>query len=700
MLIRRFLIIAPALVSLILLISYLWVPTYEEQTRGNPDRLEQFITAYISDATLLNPVLSADAASSRIETLVFNGLIDYDENLQYRGRVAHHWRLFEQAYFYVNQRARTPLGDRLDGPSLVARLTSAFETSPKWRHVTAVDLLPPRRITQTLPVQEGQQRRSVEITADAPHRVRLTLDRIDPALFDHLQKLLGEHYFSSFETAGRIQAPPWLDASQLASIAQQILPATSHNPIIDFFLRRGVTFHDGHEVTAEDVKFTYDAIVNPKNISPRLADYEPVQRVDVIDPYTVRIIYKRLYSPAFGTWSMGILPAHLLNDKALAEEAVRMGKDPDTYTLRQSVFNRYPVGCGPFQFVTWKADQYIRLKRYDAYWEGPANYRQYVMRIIPDVLTQEMEFYAGTVDEYEVQPHQVERLSGDERFHHFSSTAFGYTYIAYNLRRPPFDDPRVRRALGMAIDSRKIIAFVLYGQGEPITGPFPKQTDFYNHAIAPLPYDPQAAVRLLNAAGWRRGPDGYLQKGGKRLAFTLITNNGNPLRKAILAIAQNAWKKIGIQVETDLLEWSVFIQKRVNQLDFDALILGWSMGIDPDLYQIWHSSQTHKFQLNFAGFSDPEADDLIVKIRREYDHQRQVAYCRRLHEIIAGAQPYTFLYVRRETAVLDKRIVRKVRSDDGRWETLPIVPTKIGDYKYHFNQWVKLPHAPNFTADG
>jgi ABC-type transport system substrate-binding protein len=212
-----------------------------------------------------------------------------------------------------------------------------------------------------------------------------------------------------------------------------------------------------------------------------------------------------------------------------------------------------------------------------------------------------MEFYAGTVDDYSVQPHQVERLSRDDRFQHFSGAAFGYSYIGYNMRRPPFDDARVRRALGMAIDTQKIIDFMLYGQGERITGPFVKQTDYYNHDIAPLPYDPQGALSLLEEAGWRKANDGYLQKNGKRLAFTLITNNGNPLRKAIMAIAQDAWKKIGIQVETDLLEWSVFIQKRVNQLDFDALILGWSMGIDPDLFQIWHSSQTGPFQLNFVG---------------------------------------------------------------------------------------------------
>jgi ABC-type transport system substrate-binding protein len=106
-----------------------------------------------------------------------------------------------------------------------------------------------------------------------------------------------------------------------------------------------------------------------------------------------------------------------------------------------------------------------------------------------------------------------------------------------------------------------------------------------------------------------------LEKNGKKLQFTLITNSGNDIRKAILAIAQDSWKKIGIDVRTDMLEWSVFIQERVDKADFDAVILGWLMGIDPDLYQIWHSSQTNPHQLNFVGFNNPEADDLIIKIR-------------------------------------------------------------------------------------
>jgi ABC-type transport system substrate-binding protein len=252
----------------------------------------------------------------------------------------------------------------------------------------------------------------------------------------------------------------------------------------------------------------------------------------------------------------------------------------------------------------------------------------------------------------------------------------------------------------MAIDVNKIIKFVLYGQGERITGPFVKQTDFYNHAIKPLPYDPQTALKLLENAGWKRNQEGWLEKNGKKLQFTLITNSGNDLRKAILAIAQDAWKQIGIDVRTDLLEWSVFIQERVNKLDFDALILGWQMGIDPDLYQIWHSSQTNPHQLNFIGFKNKEADDLIINIRQEYDHQMQMEYSHRLHEIIAREQPYTFLYVSKWTAVLDKRIVIKKLDAAGQIIYEKIKPTKTGNYSFHFNKWIKLAEAPLLLDEG
>ncbi|CAD7848118.1 MAG: hypothetical protein [Olavius algarvensis Delta 4 endosymbiont] len=698
---RRALIIVPVIVVLFLLQSYFWVPTYEEQTRGNPDRLNQFITATSGDASLLNPILNADSASSQITSMVFEGLIDRDENLQFRGRIAREWNISEVAYFYLNHAAPDPTGKGVSGQNLLAWLRAKQKAGePILANVSNIDLLPPKQSVVTKTISVAGQNMPVKLRIDAPARLRLVLNRVDQHLFGRLESLLGESYFSSFKALSYLSTQSKLPDEQLANLASELLPAIEHNPVIVFKLRPGILFHDGHELDAEDVKFTYEAIVDPRNRSPRIPDFEPVKIFTVIDPLTIKITYKRLYSPALGTWGMGILPAHLLDRKTLKAEAKMTGKEPSTFTIRQSSFNQRPVGSGPFTFKEWKSDQYIKLQRFEGYWEGTPNYDRYVMRIIPDPLTQEMEFYAGTVDDYNVLPHQVARLKSNTRFRNFSGLSFGYSYIAYNLRRKPFDDPKVRRALGMAIDTGKIIRYVLYGQAEPITGPFVKQTDYYNQDIKPLPYDPEGALELLAKAGWHRNSEGWLEKDGRRMQFTLITNNGNNLRKAILAIAQDAWKRIGVDVRTDQIEWSVFIQKRVNQLDFDALILGWSMGIEPDLYQIWHSSQTGKYQLNFAGFNNPEADDLIVKIRREYNHAQQVADCHRLHEIIAAEQPYTFLYVGRWTALLDKRIVRQVLDNNGNPVYLPIVPTKSGSYLYHFNQWIKKGNVPALTDRG
>lgn len=706
---RRILIFAPLILILFLLQSYFWVPTYEQQARGNPTRLHEYINGSIGDAAILNPILSADTASSEIESKVFEGLIDRDENLRFRGRLASSWQISEEAYFYVNGSATIPGARGPDARNIVMLLQEARQdvqlTDEKLKkslaNIKKISLIDPQDLSITRQIRDsGDNRKKTEVKIDAaaPARIKLHLAQVDQDLFENLTRLLGQDYFQSFSPETFLTITPELPEDQLRALAGELLPAVEHNPVIEFYLRPDVTFHDGHIFDAHDVKFTYEAILNPKNLSPRIADYEPVKSVEVIDPLTVRIVYKRLYSPAIGTWAMGILPEHLLNEAELKKEAVTLGKDPATFSMRQSLFNRRPIGCGPFKFNEWKSDQYIILDRFDGYWEGPANYQKYVFRVIPDLLTQEMEFYAGTLDSYGVQPHQVKRFKADPRFQSFSGTSFGYTYIGYNLRREPFNDVRVRRALSMAIDTNKIIRYVLHNQGERITGPFVKQTDFYNHTVELIPYDPQGALKLLAAAGWKRNPEGWLEKDGRQFQFTLITNSGNDIRKTILAIAQDAWKQIGIDVRTDLLEWSVFIQQRVNKLDFDALVLGWSMGIDPDLYQIWHSSQTGPHQLNFVGFTNPEADTLIVKIRQEYDHQVQSAYCHRLHEIIAREQPYTFLYVGKWTAILDKRIVIKEVDDAGQSIYKKITPTKTGNFQFYFNRWIKLADMPELAS--
>jgi len=706
---RRFLILVPIALSVALLQSYFYVPTYEEQARGNPGRLEEFINASIGDASILNPILSADSASSDIENLVFEGLIDRDENLRFRGRVAASWTVSEDAYFFVNDAMPIP-GSTGSGAEAVAGVLKALhvrrESLPAQLQATLgnildISVVPARAYTvsRKRPASAGREPADLQIQVSAPARIKLSLREVDQDIFTHLAAVLGREYFSSFQPRRHVSVAPKIDDSDLDALAAELLPATEHNPIIEFRLRPGVKFHDGHEVTASDVKFTYDAIVDPRNLSPRVSDYEPVKEIQLVDPVTVRIIYKRLYSPAVGTWAMGLLPQHLLNSEALRQEALSTGKDPATFSMRQSDFNRRPVGCGPFVFREWKSDQYIALDRFADYWEGTPNYRRYLYRIVPDLLTQEMEFYAGAIDSYGVQPYQVARLNDDPRFQSFSGTSYAYSYIGYNLRRRPFDDPRVRRALSMAINVDSIIDFVLYGQGERTTGPFLKQTEYYNPAIAPVPYDPDGALKLLAEAGWHRNSGGRLEKDGQPLQFTLITNSGNDIRKSVLAIAQDAWKQLGIDVRTDLVEWSVFIQERVNKLDFDALVLGWSMGIDPDLYQIWHSSQTGPHQLNFAGYRNPEADHLIVRIRQEYDFNRRVALCHRLHAIIADDQPYTFLYVGKWTAVLDKRIVIRETDPDGRHRSRKITPTKTGNYMFYFNQWTKLAEMPQFSNE-
>jgi len=711
MTIRKILIFTPIVIIVFLLQSYFWVPTYKEQSRGNPDRLNEYIAASIGDASILNPILSADSASSQIESMVFEGLIDRDEDLNFRGRLATSWRIYEEAFFYVNEKIDIQGYGKLQAKEVAELLKKAKagdlninnKTKASLDNIRDISIIPASEFLVTRhekKTKKDQQKRELRIQVKAPPRIKMLLHSVDQNLFQNLATILGKQYFSFFNSESSLKFDQEVGQKKRTAYTREILPATEHNPIMVFTLRPNVKFHDGHILDAYDVKFTYEAIINPKNLSPRIADYEPVKSVEAIDPLTVRIIYKRLYSPALGTWAMGILPEHLLNDITLGEEAKKAGKDPKKFSLRQSNFNRHPIGCGPFVFKEWKSDQYIIMDQFDEYWEGPANYKRYIYRVIPDLLTQEMEFYAGTVDSYGVQPHQVQRLKSDPQYQSFSGPSFGYTYIGYNMRRKPFDDPRVRMALSMAIDVDKIIQYVLYGQGERITGPFVKQTDFYNQRVKTIPYDPKGSLRLLEEVGWKKNKEGWLEKDGEKFQFTLITNSGNDLRKAILTIAQDGWKQIGIDVRTDLLEWAVFIQERVDKADFDALILGWSMGIEPDLYQIWHSSQANPYQLNFVGFKNKEADDLIIKIRQEYNHDKQVDYCHRLHEIIATEQPYTFLYVTKWTAVLDKRIVIKEIDAKGNVIYKKITPTKTGSYTFHFNKWIKLSDAPSFALDG
>lgn len=698
---------APTLVSLVLLQSYFWAPTFDDQARGDPERLTRYISASTADASILNPTLSADSASSEVNGQVFQGLIDRNLDLSFRGLLAESWRIFEEAYLFADESLRLPDGAPATARALFDWLTAArADRAAALRGVQAMEIMPSETITRRWepPGAGGKaalSRSPTEVTIRQPARIKFTLDAVDQDFFVGLDHLLGGY-------VGRLDPLRFVSAADPATARgvaeEQVAPAEA-NPIIVFALRRGVRFHDGRELTSADVKFTYETIIDPGSLSPRVPDFEPVKAVETPDRYTVRLVYKRLFQPGFESWGMGILPEHLLSRERLAAEARMVGKDPKTFGIRDSAFNRRPIGTGPFRFDEWRTDQFIRLKRFEDYWQGPANFKEYLIRIIPDALTTELAFYAGTADAYPAQPHQVARLRDDSRFHAASRLALGYSFLGYNMRRPIFQDERVRTALGMAIDVDEIIRYVLYGQGERAVGPFPRQTDYNDPSVKPLPYDPEGAARLLGEAGWKKNAAGILEKDGTPLAFTIITNAGNDERTAVMVIAQNAWRRLGVKVEALSLEWAVFINERVDRGDFDAVVLGWSMGLDPDIYQIFHSSQVGHFQLNFVGYRNPKADELMVRIRQEYDPARQTMMARELHRAISRDQPYTFLYVRRALSLMDGKIVRMVRRPDRSREYLPFTPDKLGRLDFHFNEWVKTPrpvlpaYRPVLSAD-
>jgi peptide/nickel transport system substrate-binding protein len=400
-------------------------------------------------------------------------------------------------------------------------------------------------------------------------------------------------------------------------------------PEITFTLRPGVRWHDGRPFTAEDVRFTYQTIMDEKTNTVRRSDYELVDRLEVLDARHLRVIYREPFSPGLSSWTMGIIPRHLL-----------AGADINT-----TPFNRRPVGTGPFKFGEWVSDEKIALTANLDYFEGRPYLDRIIYRIIPETSLSEIELLTGGIDLFSTYPHQYQRMSRDPRLTLYRYPSLGYTYIGYNQNSFLFQDRRVRQALTMAINREEMITFILFGLGRQATGPFPGHLWYADPKVAPWPFDPDRARRYLKEAGWEdRDGDGILEKGGKPFRFTLITNSGNEVRKDVGVLIQRYWRDLGIDVKLEMYEWSVFLKNFINPRHFDACILGWSLGVDPDAYNIWHSKQI-KDGFNFIGYQNPVADRLWEAGRREYqpDKRRQIYH--QLQALLAEDQPYTFLFV-------------------------------------------------------
>jgi peptide/nickel transport system substrate-binding protein len=403
--------------------------------------------------------------------------------------------------------------------------------------------------------------------------------------------------------------------------------------VITFHLRKGVRWHDGRPFTSADVLYTYRVTIDPKTPTAYSGDFLKVRKAEAPDAHTFRVTYDKPFAPALTSWSAAMLPKHLLE-----------GKD-----ITRSPLARHPIGTGPYRFRDWVTGQKIVLVSNPDYWEGRPYIDGFIMRVIPDMATMFLELRAGGIDRMDLTPLQYTRQTENrlfrKNFSKYRYLSFSYTYLGYNLRNPLFEDKRVRQAVSHAINKEEIIQGVLLGLGQESTGPFKPGTWAHHPGVKRYPYDPGKAKELLAQAGWKDSSgDGILTKNGKPFAFEIITNQGNEVRKKCAEIIQRRLADIGIQVKIRVIEWAAFVKEFINKRKFDATILGWTIPLDPDLYDVWHSSKTGPDELNFISFRNAEMDDLLDKGRSTFDVKERKRCYDRIQEILAEEQPYTFLY--------------------------------------------------------
>ncbi len=418
---------------------------------------------------------------------------------------------------------------------------------------------------------------------------------------------------------------------------------------LTFHLRQDAKWHDGHPFTAEDGRFTYEAMIHPKTPTAYKEDFLAVKAVEVLDPYTLRITYPKPYAQAIESWGVWMLPKHLL------ARYVAEGR------LREAPQNGDPVGNGPYRFVEWRSGEKVVVVANADYFEGRPYLSRVVYRIIPSQATIFLELKAKGVDYAGLTAIQFKRQTEYPAFRKaytkYQYPANAYTYLGFNLKDPRFADRRVRQAFAHAINKQEIIDGVLLGLAREATGPYKPGTWPYNPNVARFPYDPEKAKALLAEAGWRNtNGDGALYKDGKPFTFTIPTNQGNDERKKVAEIIQQRLKEIGVRADIQILEWAAFLKEFIKKRRFEAIILGWGIGLDPDQYEIWHSSKTGPDELNHISYANPGVDRLLELGRASCRPEERKKYYDRLQELLAEDQPIIFLYFRDALLAVASRI--------------------------------------------
>ena len=402
-------------------------------------------------------------------------------------------------------------------------------------------------------------------------------------------------------------------------------------------LRSGVKWHDGQDLTADDVLFTFRTIQDASYRSPLRANWQGVD-VSKDDDQTVVFSLKKAYFDFLENLTVGIVPKHIWD-----------GIPPEKFSLADVNLN--PIGSGPFRVEGFKKDSNgtilsYELRAFPQYFEGAPFLQKVVLYFYgseEDMLSayRRREILAASNVTPGSFPEDLKNQK-DTVIHDVSQPRVFAVFLNEKKNAALAEEP-VRRALALATDRERLVREVLDGHGDPAYSLFSPNTSAYSSAGEASVFNPDEAVKILEDAGWMLGDDGVREKGGVRLEFDIATPNWDELVKTAHMV-ENGWNEIGAHVTVSVLENVSDAQRTIRSREYAALVYGLAMTFEPDPYSFWHSSQTGELEHNFSLFSDKRADELLSNSREELSADARAGMYREFQEILATRMPAVFLY--------------------------------------------------------
>lgn len=416
-----------------------------------------------------------------------------------------------------------------------------------------------------------------------------------------------------------------------------------------FRLRQNVYWHDSVKTSAHDVLFTYERAKDPATAFPNADYFAKWGAAEIIDSFTIRFRFEP-HADALAGWAFTpIMPRHLL--KAFAS------KD-----LRNAPFNKNPVGNGPFKFVSYQANDRWVFEANPSFPQelgGRPYLDRLVWRVVPENPAQLTEVLSGNADlMISTRADQVKQHDPAADLRGIIKPSRKYDFIAWNGKRPPFDNPRVRKALTLAIDRKEILDALRGGFGELAAGPIAPFHWAFDASLRPLPYDTAAARAILTELGFRdRNGDGILEdERGKRFVFSITIPAGVDFSRDVAEMVRADLEAVGVRMTTRQLEANTLIGDIFSpERRFDATILRWEADFRIGLYDLFHSAALND-PYQFASYSNPEVDRIIDQAPLISDRERAFPMWKRLQEIMRDEQPWTFMFYLPELYLMRERV--------------------------------------------